>query len=88
MFLEFFFPNKDTITSRWSRLTPEEFFSKTDIKSNKITESRTVCLTSLDVNLSIQETVSSNVINQILEEPDWNKFLDLAQGMMQLDAAH
>lgn len=47
-----------------------------------------MCLTSLDDNLSIQETVSSNVIDQILEEPDWNKFLDLVQGMMQLDAVH
>lgn len=63
-------------------------FQKTDIKSNANTEPRTVCLTSLDDNLSIQETVSSNFIDQILEEPDWNQFLDLVQGLMQLDAAH
>lgn len=61
---------------------------KTGIKSNKNTESRTMSLTSLDNNLSIQETVSSNVTDQILKEPDWKTFLDLVQGMMQPDAAH
>lgn len=65
-----------------------EIISKRQILNQTRTLSPELCLTSLDDNLSIQETVSSNFIDQILEEPDWNQFLDLVQGRMQHHAAH